>query len=317
MSSNERTTTAAHDKERFSTKSNFRSDLPGDPRYLTFTPTEFVNECILAKDGPFTEENEQVSRVLSMYNRLRTLRINPVKFCVQQLPKSWEKWPLSCKLFSVLLAPAESHPFGLPFSAQEFLTICSEFEEYEFVHRGEQYTNKQPAEYAGSKQLFLRMVEDLVTFKINLRDFLAKQIPAEMEDSFTLLALLASAQGEYTQNFEVNYTRFIVSVFAPGGSRDGRLVGPLSHFQAAIVLQSFEQLDAELIGPDDKEKFRSPHALCEVGVAAEDLVVLYTPCCHSCYGKCCLTRTLMMNGPHCNSCMQDMAELVRSRSRDQ
>jgi hypothetical protein len=106
-------------------------------------------------------------------------------------------------------APIGPHLFGLPFSVHEFLVICGECEKY--------YTGDNKAavpKYKGSDHLFFRMVADLAIERINTKDFLADQIPANLEKSTGLLRVLASAQGKHTQNFEIDYMRFIQSITA-------------------------------------------------------------------------------------------------------
>jgi hypothetical protein len=50
---------------------------PGDPQDLPFDANEFINGCILVRDSPFVDENENWLRVVRMYDRMITLRIDP------------------------------------------------------------------------------------------------------------------------------------------------------------------------------------------------------------------------------------------------
>jgi hypothetical protein len=62
------------------TPHGYVSVTPGDPRDPPFDANEFNNACILARDGPFVDENKEWLRVVRMCNRMITLRIGMIKF---------------------------------------------------------------------------------------------------------------------------------------------------------------------------------------------------------------------------------------------
>jgi len=289
---------------------HFQSVLPGDPEDLGFTPRDFVNACMPAKDGPFTEDNEHFAKVLRMYNRLKTLRIKVIPFIVGHAPENLRFSPLGLLLLDLVGAPEELHPFGLPFSVQEFLVVCQEFNKSEFVC--DQRGLEEAARYRGSGLVFNRMVEDLAALKINIKDFLADHVPAEMEDNQVLYTLLASTQGPHTQNNQVNLSRFRLLLKEPS-----RLSGGFSHLQAAVAVQSFQPARPTLYTPEQLQMFRGPHNLCEVGVESENLTFLYTPCCHQAFSKCCLMQNLMTYGSYCTTCYGDMVELHEASSSEE
>jgi hypothetical protein len=281
----------------------FHSDQPGDPQDLPVDASEFINACIMVHDGPFIDENEDWLRVVRMYNRMNTLRIPIFPFCDDHIPRSMYGTGIHREFISFLQAPTESHPFSLPFSVHEFLTICNEAEmDQDFA----------VPKYAGSRMLFLRMVKDLAIDSINLHDFLADHVPASMEENTVLIRLLASAQGELTQDSKVHLGRFLQLLFAPDDD-NGNLVGPLTHFQAAVFVQ---HLDTVQPTPEVVEHVVVPHRPCDVGIAVEDIVCVRSPCCSSEISRCCLVKLLTRIGPTCLLCGKDRIKSDADHSRE-
>jgi hypothetical protein len=280
----------------------YSSMSPGNPRDLPFDANEFINGCILVRNGPFVDENENWLRVVRMYDRMITLRIDPAMFWINCPAELLDGSPIFNEIMSVYEAPIGPHLFGLPFSVHEFLVICDGCEKY--------YTGDNKAavpKYQGSDHLFFKMVADLAIERINIKDFLADQIPANLEKSTGLLRVLASAQGKHAQNFEIDYMRFIQSITA----NDGTLVGPMSYFQAAAFVQQLEpvQPPIELL-----ERLSGPHGFCDAGVPADEAVYLHEPCnCGGIMSRCCLMMKLIKQGPLCFYCREDSVELVKSR----
>jgi hypothetical protein len=284
---------------------NWDSARPGDPNDLPFSATEFVNACILVRDGPF-EDNENWLRLVRMYERMVTLRIDPIKFCEKCFPASLLDSGVYHQFQLAKQAPTRTHPFGLPFSAQEFLTILAEYWKHETFDR----MAANPL-YAGSGRLFIYMVADLADWYVNLKDFLADHVPTDMEDNPLLLRLLASAQGEHTENFEINKVRFRASIYSP---RNGRIVGPMSLLQAAMFAQSLQEVDPELYEPDTKQRCMVPHGDCEA-VAPDEFTLIASPCCKTAQSKCCLIQTLIEDGPKCRGCGKNMVDAYRMLPR--
>jgi hypothetical protein len=190
----------SHTTNRAYTLRRYVSMTPGDPRDLPFDANEFNNACIIARDGPFVDENEDWRRVVRMYNRMPTLHIDMIMFtenCNIELSSGSD---IVNELFTVDQVPIGPQLYGLPFSVHDFLMICYECEKY---YAGD---NKAAIpKYKGSRNLFPWMVADLSIGRINLQDFFGDQIPAHLEKSTGLLRVLAFAQGEHTQNFETDY----------------------------------------------------------------------------------------------------------------
>lgn len=202
----------------------FESNRPGSGEDLPFTADEFINACCLARDGPFEDYNNDWTRLLRMYNRMITLRIDVVQYCQDFSPEELIGSPPERRFLEADYAHMNrpSLPFELPFSAGEFLVLCKEFTD---VRKAMFYQSVDI--HKGTRQLFLAMVYDLHHHRINLREFLADQVPANMEKESTLILLLASAQGEHTQNDVVNFMWFRVSILAPNGcTSDGHLEAP-------------------------------------------------------------------------------------------
>jgi hypothetical protein len=286
------------------TPRGYASMTPGDPRNLPFDAKEFINACILARHGPFVDENEDWLRVVRMYNRMITLRIDMAKFNEKCNMELLSGTGILNELFDVDQAPIGPHLYGLPFSVYDFLTICDECEKY---YAGD---NKAAVpKYKGSRNLFSWMVTDLAIGRINLQDFLGDQIPPHLEKSTILMRVLASAQGPHTQNFRIDYIQFIQSISPP----DGPLVGRLSHFQAAAFVQQLETVQV----PTEAVEFVSvPHDLCEAGVPADEVVLFHNPClCDNYISRCCLMMHLIKQGPKCYICRTDRVEWIKSRSR--
>jgi hypothetical protein len=95
--------------------------------------------------------------------------------------------------------PEVVFPFGLPFNAAEFHNICAEvnYTRMESIGQG----------YPGSITLFIRMLNDLILMKVNMKDFPADKVPATMETNQTLLEVLARTQGDQTQDYVLNYAK--------------------------------------------------------------------------------------------------------------
>ena len=93
------------------------------------------------------------------------------------------------------------YPFGPLFNAAHFLEICAEVDCTIKYPKGEGY--------AGSIYLFMGMVEDLILENVNMKDFLADSVPADMETNQTLLELLACTQGDGTRNYVINYMKVL------------------------------------------------------------------------------------------------------------
>jgi hypothetical protein len=153
------------------------------------------------------------------------------------------------------------------------------------------------------------MVADLSVGRVDLQDFFGDQIPAHLETSTGLLRVLASTQGDHTQNFEIDYMQFIQSI-APS---NGPLVGPMSHFQAAAFVHQFQSVPA----PMEVLAWASVlNSLCKAGVLAYDFVLLRNPCrCGNYVGRCCLMMQLIKQGPLCFVCRTDRVEWIKSRPR--
>lgn len=254
----------------------FESNRPGAYDDLPFTANEFVNACLMAQDGPFNDDNDNWTRLARMYNRMVTLRIDVVQYCEDVFPNKLVGSPVYSQFIAADLAHRNRAPlpFGLPFSAKEYLAICREFTESEQV-----YQRNSARIHQGSNKLFLRMTLDLASHQVNVQDFLADHVPEDLEKNPFLLRLLAAAQGEHTQNYEINFTRFMVSITAPGGSRDGRLVGPMTHFQAAMFVQTLKESDTTRIPDDHKQLCALPHGDCDVNVPLADVNFVSSPCC--------------------------------------
>jgi hypothetical protein len=101
----------------------YESNKPGFPEDLPFTPNDFVNACLLARDGPFEADNDNWTRLVRMYNRIITLHIDVVQYCEDIFPEKL----IGSSLYLRFLAADQAHrgraplPLGLPFSAEEFL----------------------------------------------------------------------------------------------------------------------------------------------------------------------------------------------------
>ncbi|KAH8724303.1 hypothetical protein GQ44DRAFT_827546 [Phaeosphaeriaceae sp. PMI808] len=265
---------------------------PARKRYLTFTRQEFINRCILVKDGPSSDDDE---------NWLQLLKWPFPKELEQSVP-----YQEFCRL---TLDEPKTFEFGLPFTAQEFLTLCQEFHEYErHPARKQDDSLRGNLEFKASKFVFCNMVDDLATHKINLQDFLANHIPAKMEHNSTLLLLMASAVGPHTENCVINNRRFHISMFAPDGSRNGRPLGPMSHFQSAVFVRSLQIVDRNTITPKMFDFLSKPHANCEAGTAEASVNLFYTPCCYRRMSECCFIKLLMSCGTVCYFCREDLFE---------
>jgi hypothetical protein len=181
-----------HTTNRPYTPRGYVSMTPGDPRDLPFDANEFDNACILARDGPFVDENEDWRRVVRMYKRMLTLHIDMIMFAENCNIELLSGSDIVNELFTVDQVPIGPHLYGLPFSVHGFLMVCYECKKY---YAGDK----------GSQNLFSWMVADLSIGRVNLQDFFGDQIPAHLEKSTGLLRVLAFAQGEHTQNFETDY----------------------------------------------------------------------------------------------------------------
>lgn len=260
------------------------------------------------QDGPFKDDNENWTRLVRMYDRMVTLRIDVFQYCENVLPDKLFDSPVY-RQFMVADRARKTRapfPFGLPFSAQEFLTICNEFAEFARASPG-----REPAYIVGSDVLFFRMVRDLAAHRINLAEFLADQVPESMEKDPLLLRLLAAAQGPHTQNYELNFKQFMMSCFKPP---PGRIVGPLSHFQAAIFVHSLEEVDPAWVADEHKQMVTRPHNDC---AGAADSKFVQSPCCGLKHSVCCIIRRLMVDGPRCEVCLEDQIEVRKAQLREQ
>jgi hypothetical protein len=233
-----------------------------------------------------------------------TLRIGMIKFTENRNTELLSGSDIINELFIVDQAPSGPHLYGLPFSIHDFLTICDECEK--------SYTGDRKAavlKFEGSQNLFSWTVADLSVGRVDLKDFFGDQIPAHLENSTGLLRVLASTQGDHTQNFEIDYMQFIKSI-APS---NGPLVGPMSHFQAAAFVQQFQSVPA----PMEVMAWASvPNSLCKAGVLAYDFVLLRNTCrCGNYVGRCCLMMQLIKQGPLCFVCRTDRVEWIKSRPR--
>jgi hypothetical protein len=291
----------------------FFTKKKGNPEDLPFSASEFSNACVLVQDGPFDDSNENWVRLVRMYERLVTLRIDLRKFFRHTFPQSlrhsaifehFEQYKRNGQ------TPRGCHPFHLPFSAEEFLKILVEAETYEKSDR----LSATP-QYKGSRRLFLHMVHDLSTYEINLKEFLADHVPADMEKNRTLLWLLSSAQGTHTDNFVIDRRKFFRILL--GRHRTGQIEGPLTHLQAAMFVQSLEvaQAPEELYPLEAKQQMCELHDDCAVGKKTEDIALVVTPCCQQIWPKCCLMQILLSYGPDCPDCKMDMEETYREHSR--
>ncbi|KAF1917324.1 hypothetical protein BDU57DRAFT_161612 [Ampelomyces quisqualis] len=279
----------------------FRSMKSGKTKDLRFSAQEFVNACRSVQSGPFTDGTEDWLRVLRMYNRMITLRIDVLAFCAPFLSPLFIESKIFEQFRQATTTPRIAHHFGLPFSAQEFLAVIEEFDKYGNDKRG----GILESQYAGSGRLFAAMVNDLDFHRINMKDFLDDNIPEQMEGSYMLLRLLSCVEGD---NFEVNYRRFIQTTTRPS---PGRIIGPMSHFQAAMFAQSLEEIDITKFPPGLAQKYSRPHGLCKNGVVPGDFVLIGSPCCSRCWPRCCLIQALVIVGPTCY-CGSNMVEALKS-----
>jgi hypothetical protein len=277
------------------------SEQPGDHRDVPFDASEFVDACYMVVDGPFVNENENWLRVVRMLTRILTLRIPLSPFCDKHEHRmmALQGTGIIREFFPFLWPPIETHPFDLPFSVHEFLTICDEFEKYEAGDKLLPVSN-----YAGSRRLFLRMVKDLSIRCMSLGDFLADHIPASMEENAILIRLLRSVQDQYGRLGKISFRGFLKLIYTLHGFESrGNIVGPMSHSQAAVFAQ---QLDTVMPDPEVVEltSMIISHLPANAEVEVEEFV--RTPCCNTNVARSILIEMLMEDGFTCFCCCEDM-----------
>jgi hypothetical protein len=229
-----------------------------------------------------------------MYNRIFTLRIDILRFCKKFLTTPLLQSKVFEQFREAAKAPRTAHRFGLPFSPQEFLAILDEARKQ--LHDFQE--GIVGSQYAGSIRLFRLMVNDLANYSINMKDFLADHIPEHMEHTPLLTNLLSSLEEE---RFQINYYRFMETVTKP---KPGHVIGPMSHFQAAMFTQSLEEVEQALDPKWIAEVFSGPHKFgpapqCENDVVADDIAYIGSPCCNIQWPKCCFLQILTQQGPKC------------------
>jgi hypothetical protein len=284
----------------------FVSNMAGDPDDLPFSASEFANACILVMDGPFDDDNKSWVQVVRMYERLVTLHIDMGEFCQKQFPPSLIGSGVLRQFRLAIKAPRNCNPFHLPFTAHEFLELLVQYDDYRTFDK-----NAAQPQYKGSSKQFHNMVFDLAMHRINLKEFLADHIPADLEDHPVLLLLLASAQGEHTENFVVDDRRFRQALYKPP---KGQVEGPMSHLQAAMFVQSLKELETRDIPVELKREMCKPHDGCHGIMDSDDNFLIASPCCNSVWTKCCLTQTLMSFGPCCADCYENMTKAYQTLS---
>jgi hypothetical protein len=279
---------------------------PGKPKDLPFSAQEFFNACLLVQSGPFTDENKDWLRVLRMYNRMVLLRVDVLAFCEPYLTPPLAKSKIFEQFKQAAQAPQITHRFGLPLSAQNFLEILDEFREYEIDLRD----GIVQSQYAGSKRLFFAMVNDLEFYGINMKGFLTDNVPEHMESNLIFVTFLSTLEGE---NFQVNYNHFVQAVF---DTSPRRITGPMSHFQAAMFVQSLVEIKV-IPPPELAQRDFGPHGgLCENGSMPDDFILIGSSCCGRFSPKCCFMQSLMQLGPRCRSCDSNMVDVVQSLPRE-